>query len=276
MRSDTRRFVRAVVSLVACLVLAGCMTPSAGTRSAGTSAPVRAERQSDSRAEAQADSRADSRADTRSERRAADAPETEVEVAAVEVAVDPIAAILSERRRGDYPEFELLETGFTITEQVRIGNAARTDYERALIYLRQERFDEGIAILQQVIEESPDASVPYIDLGIAYGLAGDLDSAEEALQTAALLSPENPIVHNELGILYRRTGRFTESRDSYERALEVFDDFHFARRNLGVLCDLYIGDVPCALENYRAYLDAVGTDPEVEIWVTDLENRLVN
>ena len=187
---------------------------------------------------------------------------------------DLIVEILAERRRSDYPEIELVDSGFTITEQVRIGSAARNDYERALIYLRQDRYEEGIALLRSAIEATPEATVPYIDLGIAYRLSGDLPSAEEALDTAALLSPENPVVHNELGILYRKTGRFAESRASYEKALAVYGDFHFARRNLAVLCDLYLGDLQCAIDNYRVYLDAVGSDPEVEIWLADLEIRL--
>ena len=88
------------------------------------------------------------------------------------------------------------------------------------------------------------------------------------------LSPNNPIVKTELGILYRKTGRFDEARASYESALAVYQGYHFAQRHLGVLCDLYLADLECALQNYRAYLTSVGTDAEVEIWVADIENRL--
>lgn len=187
---------------------------------------------------------------------------------------DTIARILAERRRGDYPEIEVLESGFTITEQVQIRNDARTDYQRALALLGQQRYDEGIAILRAVVDGTPDATSPYIDLAIAYGHVGELELAEESLAAAALLSPNNPVVHNELGIVYRRTGRFDEARASYEQALAVYGDFHYARRNLAVLCDLYLADLGCALQNYRIYLDSVGGDPEVEIWVADIENRL--
>lgn len=187
-----------------------------------------------------------------------------------------IEAVLAARRRGDYPEIELQEAGFTITEQVRIGSDARTDYERAIGLLRQERYAEGIALLVEVTAMAPDATAPYVDLGMAYRQSGDLERAEDALETAALLSPDNPIVQNELGIVYRRTGRFEEARTSYEKALAVFDGFHYARRNLAVLCDLYLADLQCALTNYRAYLEAAGEDAEVEIWVADIENRIGN
>jgi tetratricopeptide (TPR) repeat protein len=187
---------------------------------------------------------------------------------------DAIARILADRKRADYPEIEVLESGFTIKEQVQIRSDARTAYERALGLLEQERYDEGITVLRDVVETTPDATAPYIDLAIAYGRIGDLEHAEESLTTAALLSPDNPVIYNELGIVYRRTGRFAEARASYEQALAVFGDFHYARRNLAVLCDLYLADLDCALQNYRQYLRSVGGDPEVEIWVADIENRL--
>jgi Flp pilus assembly protein TadD len=194
----------------------------------------------------------------------------------VEPGASVIDEILAERRRGDYPEIEFLEGGFSITEQARIGSDTRSDYERALSLLRSERYDEGISILRTVIESTPEATAPYIDIGIAYGMVGETALAEQSLKTADLLSPANPVVQNELGILYRKTGRFGEARASYETALGIFEEFHFARRNLAVLCDLYLADLDCALRHYRAYLDSVGTDAEVEIWVADLENRLGN
>ena len=187
-----------------------------------------------------------------------------------------IDQILAERRRNEFPELELQESGFTITEQVRIPGDARSDYDRAAILLRDGRYAEGIEVLERIVDAAPDATVPYVDLGIAYGLIGNLERAIETLETAALLSPEHPVIHNELGILYRKTGRFAEARDSYERALAIFGGFHFARRNLAVLCDLYLADLACASENYRLYLASVGEDPEVEIWIADIDNRLGN
>ena len=185
-----------------------------------------------------------------------------------------VARAPRERSRRDYPEIETDETGFTITEQLRISGEARADYQAALQVLRQERYAQGITMLLDIIEIAPEITAPYIGLGIAYGKTGDLEAAEEALLNALALAPEHPIAHNELGIVYRMTGRFDEARTSYEQALTVYPGFHYARRNLGVLCDLYLADLSCALEHYEAYLAAVHDDPEVAIWVTDIRNRL--
>jgi Flp pilus assembly protein TadD len=164
--------------------------------------------------------------------------------------------------------------GFTITEEARIGGDVRTDYETAVSYLEQGRRAEGIALLEQVAAAAPDLSAPRIDLGIAQHRAGDLEAAEKNLLLALESNPEQPVAHNELGIIYRKTGRFTEARSSYEAALAVYPGFHFARRNLAILCDLYLADLDCALDNYEAYMKTVPGDEEASMWIADLRYRL--
>jgi Flp pilus assembly protein TadD len=166
------------------------------------------------------------------------------------------------------------EVGFTITEEARIGGDVRAEYETALSYLQQGRDDEAIILLERVAEAAPELSAPRIDLGIAQHRAGDLEAAEKNLLRALESNPEQPVAHNELGIIYRKTGRFDQARKSYEAALAVYPGFHFARRNLAVLCDLYLADLECALDNYEAYMKTVPSDDEASMWIADLRYRL--
>ena len=162
---------------------------------------------------------------------------------------------------------------FTIQEQVRISGEARAAYDDALNLLEQELYEQGIARLITVTEEAPTVTAPYINLGIAYARIGDLEKAEGALLTALELNPEHPVVHNELGLLYREKGRFAEARQSYEKALAIHSGFHFAHRNLAILCDVYLDDLPCALSHYEAYSQAVPSDKDATIWIADLRSR---
>ncbi len=163
--------------------------------------------------------------------------------------------------------------GFTITEEVQVPESVRLQYYEALTYLRDGNLQQGIAILQQVSEAAPLVSAPRIDLGMAYHRLGELEAAEKYLLQALELNMQHPVSHNELGIVYRKTGRFAEARKHYEAAIAVYPGYHHARRNLAILCDLYLGDLSCALDQYEAYMATVPADPEAAMWITDLRNR---
>jgi Flp pilus assembly protein TadD len=166
------------------------------------------------------------------------------------------------------------EVGFTITEESRISDDVRLDYDRAMALLAQGRHDEGVSLLESVAVAAPQLGAPSIDLGIAHHRNGNLEAAESNLKLALEANPNHPIAHNELGIVYRKTGRFAAARRSYESALAIYPNYHYARRNLGVLCDLYLADLTCALENYEAYMVTVRSDDEASMWIADIRNRL--
>jgi Flp pilus assembly protein TadD len=173
------------------------------------------------------------------------------------------------------PEVQTGSNGsFVITDDVEVSGDVRLDFDQAVRLLEAEQYSQAIALLQRVTEKAPEATMPLIDLGIAYARVDDLENAEASLRKALALNPRHPVAHNELGMIQRQTGRFAEARESYESALGLHPQFHYARLNLAILCDMYLGDLQCALENYERYSEAVPDDEQAAMWIADLQNRV--
>jgi Flp pilus assembly protein TadD len=165
------------------------------------------------------------------------------------------------------------ETGFTVAEDVRVGPETQTEYDNAMRLLEQKEYGPGVALLVKFTQSSPAVTAPYVDLGIAYSRLGDLDKAEASLKRALELNPRHPIAYNELGMVYRRKGQFEAARASYQKAIALVPGFHYAHLNLAILCDLYLADLSCALDNYLAYQQAVPNDAQASIWIADVRAR---
>lgn len=164
--------------------------------------------------------------------------------------------------------------GFSVVETIEATPEITAQFDEALRELRAGRNDAGIEILDRVAEAAPEIAVVHINLGIARARNGDLEGAARDLRDAISINPKHPVAHNELGIVYRKMGKFAKARDSYENALDVYPDFHFARRNLAILCDVYLSDARCAVKNYELYTQLVPEDEAVSMWLADLRNRM--
>jgi Tfp pilus assembly protein PilF len=180
----------------------------------------------------------------------------------------PVVQESSVERLGDGRE------GFIIKEVPQINVASRRDFERAVAIMNDQEYGQAIDLLEKVIEQSPGVTAPYINMAIACQHIGKLDQAEAHLNTALRLVPEHPVACNEYGLLYRKTGRFAEARAIYEKALSSFPDYYPVHRNLGILCDLYLNDLVCALEHYEIYSEARPEDKQVKSWIADLRARI--
>jgi len=163
--------------------------------------------------------------------------------------------------------------GFVIQEQPVVDAELRGEFERAVALMNDGNNAAAIELLTKVIERSPGSTAPHINIAEAYVLTGKPELAEQHLRTALGLVPGHPVASNEYGLLLRKAGRFSEAREVYEKAIAAFPDYLPARRNLGILCDLYLNDAPCALKQFEIYSEGMPADGQVKIWIAELRMR---
>lgn len=166
------------------------------------------------------------------------------------------------------------------TSAVRKGQAVIVDskvqqaFDQALQLLQAEQYDAAISVLNSVIEREKRLTAPYINLAMAYRSKGDDKMTEQYLLKALEIDQAEPVANNELGILYRKQGRFADAKTVYINALSENPDYLPVIKNLGILCDLYLRDTQCALEQFEKYQQQVPDDKTIEIWIADLKTRM--
>ncbi len=157
---------------------------------------------------------------------------------------------------------------------VNVDSDVELDFKNALTLLQQEQYAEAIVVLKSVIEREQRLPAPYVNIAIAYNKLGQTKDAELNLISALKLDIAHPVANNELGLLYRKAGKFNAARTAYQNAINEHPDYLPAKRNLGVLCDLYMHDFKCALDQFEDYLELKPDDKTAAIWVADVKRRL--
>ena len=157
---------------------------------------------------------------------------------------------------------------------VSVDSDVQQLFDQAVQALNRDEYDNAITLLNTVIEREQRLTAPYINLAMAYRKRGDDTLAEENLMKALDLDLAHPVANNELGLLYRKLGRFADARKAYTNALTEHPDYLPVIKNLGILCDLYMRDLQCALEQFESYQDQAPDDKTIQIWIADLKRRI--
>ena len=165
-------------------------------------------------------------------------------------------------------------SGFVIREVPNRPEEWQGDFDAAVACMERQDYSGAVELLQRVIAHEPGVTAPYVDIALAYRELGKTDLAEENLGKALELFPAHPVAGNAYALLLRTSGRFEEARTVYQQVLAQFPDYAPAHRNLGILCDLYLNDLECALGQYQRYREVNPGDGQVDMWLADLRQRL--
>lgn len=129
--------------------------------------------------------------------------------------------------------------------------------------------------LRQLREERPDSAVAAARLGWILQQEEQSQSAMAAYRAALALDPAESMAANNLALMLEEQGQFTEARDLLQTALAQHPDSPQLHFNLAVLAELYLLDLPMALDHYRTY-QSLTDDRKAQVagWIADLERRV--
>jgi len=147
------------------------------------------------------------------------------------------------------------------------------DFNHAVSLMQSGNYLLAVTVLKTVVARERRLPAPFVNLAIAYNRLDDKHLAEDNFVNALKLDVGHAEANNELGMIYRKAGEFKAAKTAYENAIKANPDYLPAKKNLGILCDLYLHDFDCAYEQFSAYLSARPNDKQMAIWIADVERR---
>jgi arylsulfatase A-like enzyme/Tfp pilus assembly protein PilF len=89
----------------------------------------------------------------------------------------------------------------------------------AMVYTEDERYQEAVPILQDVLKQEPHTLMAYLLLGRAYVSLKEYQNAIAPLQHVVETTPDNALAHYELGCALVKTGQWNEAAPQFEAAV---------------------------------------------------------
>jgi tetratricopeptide (TPR) repeat protein len=121
---------------------------------------------------------------------------------------------------------------------------------RAAALLQQNQPEQAIPLLQRAIADYPESSWACVLLGRAWIRAGDLATAEKALQEAVRRDPDTVEGQFYLGVALSEQKHFTAAIPHFQKAARLKPDYALAWYNLG-FCRKQQGDRAGAREAFQ-------------------------
>ena len=162
--------------------------------------------------------------------------------------------------------------------------------EKAIITAKVGDADKAIELFQQLIQQNPKYPFAFTNLALQLLKTGNIIGARALFVKAIEHDNEDAFAYNHLALLQRREGLFEQAKQNYMNAIKADESYANAHLNLGILLDIYLQDLPEALNQYQAYQKLITKDEEitknqdnkkneeanelVEKWIVDIRRRI--
>ncbi len=188
-------------------------------------------------------------------------------------------ALMESQRPAGLSQDELDQYNLLLEEQVfPFEEKAIQIYETNAQRVTKGVYDDSVRLSFTELGKLLPARYGKFEKSEGFSFSGNSPEEKEVQERALLrvieLNPGKAEAYNKMGIFYRYMGRFDDARKMYEKALSIDANDQSAQLNVGILYDLYLVNIPMALESYRKYQTMMGAeDKQIGLWISDLEKR---
>jgi tetratricopeptide (TPR) repeat protein len=157
---------------------------------------------------------------------------------------------------------------------VEVPQLAKAEYEVVIKAIDAQNWPKAAKVLQGMQQSYPQLLSLRVSSAWVSWQSGNTEQAIKELQSVIATNKlYKPDAYNYLAIINREQGKFNEAEKVYLEALEIWPNDSATHINLGILYELYMAQLPKALEHYRQAQRARSNDRLLSGWVKDLERR---
>ncbi|WP_413161545.1 tetratricopeptide repeat protein [Capilliphycus salinus ALCB114379] len=138
-------------------------------------------------------------------------------------------------------------------------------YQQAIVYLRQQEFQQAILSCQQALKHEPKLAVAYQTLGMAFQLQGEEEEAEQYYVKAVEIQPDLAEVYANLGSIYTKQKQWEKGIEAYKNLIKFEPKSAVAYRNIAQI----LTHLNRQKEAAQYWYEALQLDPD---WATAEEH----
>ena len=158
-----------------------------------------------------------------------------------------------------------------------VDSSTQSAYNKAVNSMKNGRDDSAIKQFQAITRTHPNLAAAFVNIGLIHLKHKRYEKAEKSLLQATTIQPSDPVGQTHLGLVYRHLGKFKQAQQAYDQALKSDPKYSFAHLNAGILYDIYLNNLPRALNHYQQYQALTNNaDKKVDKWIIDLQRRVKN
>ena len=148
-------------------------------------------------------------------------------------------------------------------------------FQQAITALNQQQLDRAEADLNTITKTRPELAGPWVNLALLHVRKKNLTAAQVHVAKALERNPRLAQAHNVAGYLEAANGNVGKAVAHYQKAIELKADYALAHYNIALLNDIYLHDIPTAVQHYKRYLQLTNfQDKKTADWVAELERSL--